>query len=57
MKKTLGDQEVAQEAATSATVTAIHGSQAITDMTVEGAKTAGDVTSGIARGSAKQSET
>ena len=53
MKKTLGDQEVAQEAATSATVTAIHGSQAITDMTVEGAKTTGDVTSGIARGSAK----
>lgn len=53
MKKTLGDQEVAQEAAASATVTAIHGSQAITDMTVEGAKTAGDVTSGIARGSAK----
>lgn len=53
MKKTLGDQEVAQEAGTSATVTAIHGSQAITDMTVEGAKTAGDVTSGIARGSAK----
>lgn len=53
MKKTLGDQEVAQEASTSATVTAIHGSQAITDMTVEGEKTAGDVTSGIARGSAK----
>lgn len=53
MKKTLGAQEVAQEAATSDTVTAIHGSQAITDMTVEGAKTAGDVTSGIARGSAK----
>lgn len=53
MKKTLGDQEVAQESATSATVTAIHGSQAITDMTVEGAKTEGDVTSGIARGSAK----
>lgn len=53
MKKTLGGQEVAQEAATSATVTAIHGSQAITDMTVEGAKTEGDVTSGIARGSAK----
>lgn len=53
MKKTLGDQEVTQEAATSATVTAIHGSQAITDMTVEGAKTEGDVTSGIARGSAK----
>ena len=53
MKKTLGDQEVAQEAATSATVTDIHGSQAITDMTVEGAKTEGDVTSGIARGSAK----
>lgn len=53
MKKTLGDQEVAQEASTSATVTAIHGSQAITDMTVEGAKTAGDVTSGVARGSAK----
>ena len=53
MKKTLGDQEVTQEAATSATVTAIHGSQAITDMTVEGAKTTGDVTSGIAKGSAK----
>lgn len=53
MKKVLGEQEVAQEAATSATVTAIHGSQAITDMTVEGAKTTGDVTSGIARGSAK----
>ena len=53
MKKTLGDQEVTQETATSATVTAIHGSQAITDMTVEGAKTTGDVTSGIARGSAK----
>lgn len=53
MKKALGAQEVTQEAATSATVTAIHGSQAITDMTVEGAKTAGDVTSGIARGSAK----
>lgn len=53
MKKTLGGQEVAQEAATSATVTAIHGSQAITDMTVEGEKTTGDVTSGIARGSAK----
>lgn len=53
MKKTLGGQEVAQEAATSATVKAIHGSQAITDMTVEGAKTEGDVTSGIARGSAK----
>jgi TP901 family phage tail tape measure protein len=53
MKKTLGDQEVTQEAATSATVTAIHGSQAITDMTVEGEKTTGDVTSGIARGSAK----
>lgn len=53
MKKALGAQEVAQESATSATVTAIHGSQAITDMTVEGAKTAGDVTSGIARGSAK----
>ena len=53
MKKTLGAQEVAQEADTSATVTAIHGSQAITDMTVEGAKTEGDVTSGIAKGSAK----
>lgn len=53
MKKTLGAQEVAQEADTSATVTAIHGSQTITDMTVEGAKTEGDVTSGIARGSAK----
>lgn len=53
MKKTLGDQEVAQEAATSATVTAIHGSQAITDMTVQGAKTTADVSTGTASGAAK----
>lgn len=53
MKKTLGAQEVAQEAATSATVTAIHGSQAITDMTVQGAKTTADVSTGTASGAAK----
>lgn len=53
MKKTLGDQEVAQEAATSATVTAIHGSQAITDLTVQGAKTTADVSTGTASGAAK----
>ena len=53
MKKTLGDQEVTQEAATSATVTAIHGSQAITDLTVQGAKTTADVSTGTASGAAK----
>lgn len=53
MKKTLGTQEVAQEAATSATVTAIHGSQAITDLTVQGAKTTADVSTGTASGAAK----
>ena len=53
MKKTLGSQEVAQEAATSATVTAIHGSQAITDLTVQGAKTTADVSTGTASGAAK----
>lgn len=53
MKKALASQEVAQEAATSSAVTIVHGQQAITDMTVQGAKTAGDVSSGIASGSAK----
>lgn len=53
MKKALGAQEVAQEAATSGAVTAIHGSQAVTDLTVTGAKTAGDISAGIASGSAK----
>lgn len=53
MKKALGAQEVAQEAATSATVTAIHGSQAITDLTVQGAKTTADVSTGTASGAAK----
>lgn len=53
MKKALGAQEVAQESATSATVTAIHGTQAVTDLTVQQAKTSGDITSGIASGSAK----
>lgn len=38
MKKTLGGQEVAQEAATSATITALHGTQAVTDLTVQGGK-------------------
>lgn len=53
MKKTLGDQEVAQEAATSATITALHGTQAVTDLTVQGAKTTADISTGIASGSAK----
>ena len=53
MKKALNAQEVAQEAATSATVTAIHGSQAITDLTVQGAKTTADVSTGTASGAAK----
>lgn len=53
MKKTLGDQEVAQEAATSATITALHGTQAVTDLTVQGAKTTADISAGIASGSAK----
>lgn len=53
MKKALGAQEVAQEAATSATITAVHGSQAITDLTVQGAKTAADVSTGTASGAAK----
>lgn len=53
MKKALGAQEVAQEAATSTAVTAIHGTQAVTDLTVQGAKTTGDIASGIASGSAK----
>lgn len=52
-RKALNAQEVAQESATSATVTAIHGSQAITDLTVQGAKTTGDISAGIASGSAK----
>lgn len=52
MKKALGAQEVAQESATSATITAIHGSQAVTDLTVQGAKTTGKITAGIAEGSA-----
>lgn len=52
-KKALAAQEVAQEAATSGAVTAIHGQQAVTDLTVQGAKTAGDISAGIASGSAK----
>ena len=53
MKKALGAQEVAQESATSATVTAIHGTQAVTDLTVQQAKTTGDISAGIASGSSK----
>lgn len=53
MKKALGAQEVAQEAATTTTVTALHGTQAITDLTVQGAKTTADISAGIASGSAK----
>ena len=53
MKKALGAQEVAQESATSATVTAIHGTQAVTDLAVQQAKTSGDIASGVASGSAK----
>ena len=53
MKKALGAQEVAQEAATTTTVTALHGTQAVTDLTVQGAKTTADISAGIASGSAK----
>lgn len=53
MKKALGAQEVTQEAATTTTVTALHGTQAITDLTVQGAKTSGDIASGTASGAAK----
>ena len=53
MKKALGAQEVAQEAATTTTVTALHGTQAVTDLTVQGAKTTSDISAGIASGSAK----
>lgn len=52
-RKALGAQQVAQEAAVSAQVTAVHGSQAITDLTVQGAKTSGDISASIASGSAK----
>lgn len=53
MKKALAAQEIAQESATSTTITAIHGTQAVTDLTVQGAKTTGDISAGIASGSAK----
>lgn len=53
MKKALGAQEVAQESSTQTAITALHGSQAITDLTVQGAKTAADISAGIASGSAK----
>lgn len=53
MKKALGQQEVAQETATQTTITALHGSQAITDLTVQGAKATADTAAGIASGSAK----
>lgn len=53
MKKALGAQEVAQESSTQTAITALHGSQAITDLTVQGAKTTADISAGIASGSAK----
>lgn len=53
MKKALGAQEVAQEAATTTTVTALHGTQAVTDLTVQGAKTTADIAAGTASGAAK----
>ena len=53
MKKALGAQEVAQEASTSGMVTAIHGTQAVTDLTVQGAKTTADIAAGTASGAAK----
>ena len=53
MEKMLGKQEIANEAATQGTITALHGSQAITDMTVTAAKTEGDIAAGTAAGSAK----
>lgn len=51
--KMLDKQEIANEAATQGTITALHGSQAITDMTVTAAKTQGDIAAGTAAGSAK----
>lgn len=53
MEKALNAQEVAQESATQTAITALHGSQAITDLTVQGAKTTADISAGIASGSAK----
>ena len=52
-KKALNAQEVAQETSTQGTITALHGSQAITDLTVQEAKTTADISAGIASGSAK----
>ena len=53
MKKVLGKQEVANETATQGTITALHGSQAISDIMVTQAKTQGDIAAGTASGSAK----
>ena len=53
MKKVLGKQEVANEAATQGSITTLHGSQAISDIMVTQAKTQGDIAAGTASGSAK----
>lgn len=53
MKKSLGQQEVAQEAATSTSVTAIKGASTVTELTVEGAETTAKGASGLAKGAAE----
>lgn len=52
-KKALGTQEVAQEAATSSTIRAIKGQDAITDLSVEGSTTVAKGASGLAKGAAE----
>lgn len=53
MKKSLGQQEVAQEAATSTSVTAIKGASTVTELTVEGAETTAKGATGLAKGAAE----
>lgn len=53
MRRALGQQEVAQEAATQTAVTTVHGTQAVADLTVEGAKTASMGAMGISQGASK----
>ena len=53
MKQALNNQEVAQEQATQETVTAVHGANAMTDLTVEGAKTESMASMGISQGASK----
>ena len=53
MKKSLGQQEVAQEAATSTSVAAIKGASTVTELTVEGAETTAKGATGLAKGAAE----